>query len=57
MTREEFENNTSWEMSYEEYQQCNCAQCDKKEECRYRGSFARLPRIDGGLGLCQNLDK
>ena len=55
MTREYFENNTAWKMTFEEFQKCNCTQCDK-ENCVHRGAFRRVPRIDGGLGLCPNLD-
>lgn len=56
MTREQFENNTSWKMSYEEYKKCDCTQCDKRD-CIHRDAFRRMPRIDGGLGLCPNLEK
>ena len=56
MTREQFENNTNWKMSYEEYQKCNCTQCSNKD-CIHRNAYRRVPRIDGGLGLCPNLDK
>ena len=55
MTREHFENNTAWKMTYEEFQKCDCTQCDK-ENCEHRGAFRRVPRIDGGLGLCPNLN-
>lgn len=54
MTREHFENNTNWKMSYEEYQKCDCTQCDNKD-CIHRNAFRRVPVIDGGLGLCPNL--
>ena len=54
MTREQFENNTSWKMSFEEFQKCDCTQC-KKENCPHRQAFRRVPVIDGGLGLCPNL--
>lgn len=54
MTREHFENNTSWKMTYEEYQKSDCTQCDNKD-CIHRNAFRRVPRIDGGLGLCPNL--
>ena len=56
MTREQFENDTSWKMSYEEYKKCDCTQCDKRD-CIHRDAFRRMPRIDGGLGLCPNLEK
>ena len=54
MTREQFENNTSWKMSFEEYQKCYCPNCNK-ENCQHRNTFRRVPEIDGGLGLCPNL--
>ena len=56
MTREHFETNTNWKMSYEEYQRCDCTQCNKKD-CIHRNAFRRVPVIDGGLGLCPNLKK
>ena len=55
ITREYFENNTACKMTFEEFQKCNCTQCDK-ENCVHRGAFRRVPRIDGGLGLCPNLN-
>lgn len=51
MTKEQFENNTNWKMSYEEFQKCDCTHCDKKD-CIHRETYRRVPRIDGGLGLC-----
>ena len=54
MTREQFENNTNYKMSYEEFQKCDCTQCDNKD-CIHRNAFRRVPVIDGGLGLCPNL--
>ena len=54
MTREHFENNTNWKMTFEEYQKCDCTQCDDKD-CVHRNAFRRVPVIDGGLGLCPNL--
>ena len=54
MTREQFENNTNYKMSYEEFQKCDCTHCDKKD-CVHREAYRRIPRIDGGLGLCPNL--
>ena len=56
MTREEFENNTSWKMTFEEHQKCCCSEC-RRENCIHREAFRRLPRIDGGLGLCPNLSE
>lgn len=55
MTREEFENNTNYKMTYEQYQKCYCPNCDKAN-CPHKGAFRRLPKIDGGLGLCPNLN-
>ena len=54
MTKEHFENNTNWKMTFEEFQKCDCTQCDKKD-CIHREAFRRVPVIDGGLGLCPNL--
>ena len=54
MTKEQFENNTNWKMTFEEYQKCDCTQCDDKD-CVHRNAFRRVPVIDGGLGLCPNL--
>ena len=54
MTREQFENNTNWKMTFEEFQKCDCTHCDKKD-CIHRNAFRRVPGIDGGLGLCPNL--
>lgn len=54
MTKEHFENNTNWKMSYEEFQKCDCTQCDNKD-CVHHNAFRRVPVIDGGLGLCPNL--
>ena len=55
MTREEFENDTNYKMTYEQYQKCYCPDCDKAN-CPHKGAFRRLPKIDGGLGLCPNLN-
>ncbi len=54
MTEEQFKNNTGWMMTFEEYQKCDCMQCDKKD-CVHRDAYRRVPVIDGGLGLCPNL--
>ena len=53
MTRERFAE-TNWNMSYEEYQKCDCTE-RKREKCPHRGAYRRVPEIDGGLGLCPNL--
>lgn len=55
MTKERFEQ-TAFKCSYEEYLLCNCSTC-KKENCPHREAFRRYPKIDGGLGLCPNLNK
>ena len=55
MTKEQFENNTNYKMSYEEFQKCDCTHCDNKD-CVHRNAFRRVPVIDGGLGLCPNLE-
>ena len=54
MTKEHFENNTNWKMTFEEFQKCDCTCCDKKD-CIHRNAFRRVLVIDGGLGLCPNL--
>lgn len=58
MSKETFERRPkTWNMTYEEYKQCFCADCQRKE-CHFydNGLFrARMPKIDGGLGLCLNL--
>lgn len=53
MTREQFEK-TSWKMTYEEFNACDCTVCSN-QECKHRKAFRRVPEIDGGLGLCPNL--
>lgn len=55
MTEERFKE-TAYKMSYEEYKKCYCSECDKKESCIHKDAFRRLPVIDGGLGLCSNLN-
>lgn len=47
----------TWNMTYEEYKQCFCADCQRKECLFYDNGLyrARMPQIDGGLGLCLNL--
>lgn len=56
MTKEYFEDVTSWNMTWEEYQACDCTKCDK-EQCIHRGAYRRVPKVDGGLALCPNLKK
>lgn len=53
ITRKEFED-TLWKMSYEEYEKCYCPDCAEKN-CIHRDAYRRLPKIDGGLGLCPKL--
>lgn len=53
MTKEEFAR-TAWKMTYEEYSRCDCSRCAEKG-CPHRDAYRRVPRIDGGLGLCKNL--
>ena len=55
MTRERFAE-TNYKMSYEEYQKCDCTECDKAD-CIHRGAYRRVHEIDGGLGLCPNLKR
>lgn len=55
MTKEQFEK-TNYKMSYTEYNKCDCSKCNR-ENCIHRGAFRRLPQIDGGLGLCPNLEE
>lgn len=54
MTGEQF-NQTNYKMTFEQYQKCDCSQC-KRENCVHRDAYRRLPKIDGGLGLCPNLE-
>jgi len=56
MTEREYKENTGWRMSYEEYRTCYCPDCPK-ESCVHRDAYRRVPKIDGGLGLCPNLSK
>lgn len=53
MTRAEF-NNTNHKCTYEEYLECCCELCGNPL-CIHRDTYRRLPRIEGGLGLCANL--
>lgn len=54
MTKQQFEQYTAWKATYEEHQKCDCTKCNDKE-CLHRNAFRRLPKADGGLGLCPNL--
>lgn len=53
MTKERFKR-TNYKMSYEEYMKCYCGECDKID-CIHRNAYRRIPKTDGGLGLCPNL--
>ena len=53
MSKERFKL-TSYKMSYKEYKLCDCVEC-KRKNCIHRDAYRRLPRVDGGLGLCLNL--
>lgn len=55
LTEEQF-NETNWKMSYEEYNKCDCSQCNDRL-CNHRHAFRRVPKIDGGLGLCPRLNE
>ena len=48
-----FYENSNYKMSFEEFCKCDCEACNKK--CIHKDCYRRLPRIDGGLGLCENL--
>ena len=56
MTKEQFQNNTNWKMTWEEFQKCDCSKCNQQKSCIHSGAYRRVPRIDGGLGLCPNLN-
>ncbi len=48
MTREQFENNTNWnmtyeELTYEEFQKYDCIHCNTKDYI-YHGAFRRVPQ-------------
>ena len=53
ITRERFAE-TGCKMTCEQYQKCDCTECDK-EDCIHRNAYRRVPEIDGVLGLCPNL--
>lgn len=54
ITRSLFET-MGWNMSYEEYQTCQCSTCDTKTSCIHANAHRRVPKIDDGLGLCPKL--
>jgi len=53
MTKEEFKNSTRWKCSFEEFEKFDCSKCIK--QCIHKDAYRRVPKIDGGLGLCPNL--
>ena len=53
--REDYEM-SAFECTFEEYKAIQCCNCDM-EDCPHRGAYRRVPLIDGGLGLCPNLNK
>lgn len=55
ITEKEFKENTGWKMTYEQYKACYCPKCEKRKDCIHSGAFRRVPKIDGGLGLCPRL--
>jgi DNA-directed RNA polymerase subunit RPC12/RpoP len=34
---------------------CECWKCELEKECIHNGAFRRLPRSEGGLGLCPKM--
>lgn len=36
---------------------CNCIKCEEKKDCIHEGAFRRLPKCEGGLGLCPKLKR
>ena len=54
LNEQEFKERTAYKCSYEEYKVCYCQNCDRTD-CIHRDTYRRLPKIDGGLGLCPNL--
>jgi len=55
MTEREFKERTNWKMTYEQYKACYCPECEKRENCIHHDAYRRVPEVDGGLGLCPNL--
>ena len=56
LSRDEFEK-TNYKMTYDKYCKCYCPECEKQKSCPVSQMYLRLPRVDGGLGLCPNLNK
>lgn len=54
LNEQEFKERTAHKCTYEEYKACYCQNCDRAD-CIHRDAYRRLPKIDGGLGLCPNL--
>lgn len=54
LSEHDFEECTLHKCSYTEYKACYCSDCERTE-CIHRDAYRRLPKIDGGLGLCPNL--
>lgn len=53
MTKERFAQ-TAFKMSYAEHRCCECGECTRAD-CKQRGAYRRVPKIDSGLALCPNL--
>lgn len=47
---------SAFKCTFEEYKAIQCCNCDK-EDYPHREAYRRVPHIDGGLGLCPNLNK
>lgn len=37
-------------------EKCDCSKCEISHICNYKNKFQRLPRAQGGLGMCLKLD-
>lgn len=51
----EFFRTTAYTCSYQEFRSFQCMNCERFY-CIHRGAFRRVPKKDGGLGLCPNLE-
>lgn len=38
-----------------EDKKCECWKCEIESICQYKDKYQRLPRIQGGLGLCKKI--
>jgi len=47
----------NWKCSFDEFVKIQCQYCDAKEDCIHKEAYRRVPVIDGGLGLCPNLNE